>query len=343
MNEVIAAALGRPIDVEAAPRGSVAPPCPRPGSARPCHEVLRAGARVGVAGPGRLRARARVTPRFPDTPDRVEKRTIADLAEWPYPRQQLVPAHRGGPRPSQRRALPGLHPRLPVLPGRDDHPPGAGATRRAGAHHGIGRPGPHRLRRGGPRPPSRAPTTRASRRRSPRSSTTLPARDRCRSASPASGWMPSPSRTAAQIQRVRRHRSDLRSRGRHLADAPGDQQADPRRGSLRRGRCRLQPGVEAGQALLPDRPPTETDEDTLGIVNLAKQCVAIGRRYHKGVTVTASVGGFVPKVQTPFQWFGQNTIEELTREGPSPPRHGPSGAGPHHPLARPQGHRDRGW
>ena len=60
--------------------------------------------------------------------------------------------------------------------------------------------------------------------------------------------------------------------------------------------------------------PTETDQDTLGIVELAKQCVAIGRRYHKGVTVTASVGGFVPKVQTPFQWFGQNTIEELTRK-----------------------------
>ncbi len=60
--------------------------------------------------------------------------------------------------------------------------------------------------------------------------------------------------------------------------------------------------------------PTETDEDTLGIVALAKQCVAIGKRYHNSVTVTASVGGFVPKVQTPFQWFGQNTIEELTRK-----------------------------
>jgi len=60
--------------------------------------------------------------------------------------------------------------------------------------------------------------------------------------------------------------------------------------------------------------PTETDEDTLGIVALAKQCVEIGKRYHKGVAVTASVGGFVPKAQTPFQWFGQNTIEELTRK-----------------------------
>ncbi|MDA8367254.1 MAG: B12-binding domain-containing radical SAM protein, partial [Actinomycetota bacterium] len=60
--------------------------------------------------------------------------------------------------------------------------------------------------------------------------------------------------------------------------------------------------------------PTETDEDTLGIVTLAAKCVEIGRRYHSAPTVTASVGGFVPKPHTPFQWFGQNTVEELTRK-----------------------------
>jgi radical SAM family uncharacterized protein len=60
--------------------------------------------------------------------------------------------------------------------------------------------------------------------------------------------------------------------------------------------------------------PTETDEDVLGITALAKTCVEIGRRYHKNVTVTASVGGFVPKAHTPFQWFGQNTMEELRRK-----------------------------
>ncbi|MGH9235829.1 MAG: TIGR03960 family B12-binding radical SAM protein, partial [Acidimicrobiales bacterium] len=37
---------------------------------------------------GRIRA---VTPRFADVPERVEKRTIADLAQWPYPKRQLVP------------------------------------------------------------------------------------------------------------------------------------------------------------------------------------------------------------------------------------------------------------
>ena len=60
--------------------------------------------------------------------------------------------------------------------------------------------------------------------------------------------------------------------------------------------------------------PTETDEDTLGIVELAKNCAAIGRKHSNRVTVSASVGGFVPKAQTPFQWFGQNTVDELRRK-----------------------------
>lgn len=60
--------------------------------------------------------------------------------------------------------------------------------------------------------------------------------------------------------------------------------------------------------------PTETDEDTLGIARLARTCIEIGRRYHRSPSVTISVGGFVPKPSTPFQWFGQNTLTELTRK-----------------------------
>ncbi|MGD9752810.1 MAG: TIGR03960 family B12-binding radical SAM protein [Acidimicrobiia bacterium] len=60
--------------------------------------------------------------------------------------------------------------------------------------------------------------------------------------------------------------------------------------------------------------PTETDEDTLGIAELARNCVAIGQRHQRGASVTASVGGFVPKPFTPFQWFGQNTVAELDRK-----------------------------
>jgi radical SAM family uncharacterized protein len=60
--------------------------------------------------------------------------------------------------------------------------------------------------------------------------------------------------------------------------------------------------------------PSETDVDTLGIAELAKNCVDIGRKYTKRASTTVSVGGFVPKPFTPFQWFGQNTDIELQRK-----------------------------
>ncbi len=60
--------------------------------------------------------------------------------------------------------------------------------------------------------------------------------------------------------------------------------------------------------------PTETDDDTLGIAELAKNCAAIGRRHTGRASVTVSLGGFVPKPHTPFQWFGQNTEAELRRK-----------------------------
>jgi radical SAM family uncharacterized protein len=60
--------------------------------------------------------------------------------------------------------------------------------------------------------------------------------------------------------------------------------------------------------------PTETDEDIRGIAELARNCVELGRRHSGRASVTASVGGFVPKPHTPFQWFGQDTGAELQRK-----------------------------
>ena len=57
--------------------------------------------------------------------------------------------------------------------------------------------------------------------------------------------------------------------------------------------------------------PTEMDEDTLGIAEMARNVVEIGRRYTKGASCTASVGGFVPKAHTPFQWFGDRKSTRL--------------------------------
>ncbi len=60
--------------------------------------------------------------------------------------------------------------------------------------------------------------------------------------------------------------------------------------------------------------PTETEEDLDGIARLAHQVLQWGRKYGTGQRlpqVSVSVSSFVPKPHTPFQWMGQNTMEEL--------------------------------
>ena len=62
--------------------------------------------------------------------------------------------------------------------------------------------------------------------------------------------------------------------------------------------------------------PTETNDDILGISHLADEVVSIYKHTpketrNKNLRVTVSVSSFVPKPFTPFQWFGQNTQEEL--------------------------------
>ena len=50
--------------------------------------------------------------------------------------------------------------------------------------------------------------------------------------------------------------------------------------------------------------PTETDEDVLEIADLAKKVIATGREVsgRRDIRCTVSIGGFVPKPHTPFQW-----------------------------------------
>ncbi len=251
-----------------------------------------------------------VTPRYPDVPAVVEKRTIADLGAWPYPRRQLVPLTEV------------VHDRLNVEIFR-------GCTRgcrfcQAGM---ITRP----VRE---RPASQVrEMVRSGLDRTGYdevSLTSLSSADFSGIDEVVGGIINDPACSgqvsvslpslrvdaftvgvAAEIQKVRRT-------GLTFAPEGGTWRMRQVINKLIREED-LYGAVEAAFSQGWHRVklyfltglPTETEEDTLGIAELARNCAAVGRRHVRAPSVTASVGGFVPKPQTPFQWFRQDTVEEL--------------------------------
>ena len=288
----------------------------RPGGRR---GVLRALARVpGVYVPSmyeviydgdRLMA---VEPRHPDVPAVVEKRTVADLADWPYPKQQLVPLTEV------------VHDRLNVEVFR-------GCTRgcrfcQAGM---ITRPVRER-----PAEQVRTMVSEGLRRTGydEVALTSLSTADfsgieqvvadtvNGSGCSQVSVSLPSlrvdafTVGIAAQIQRARRtgltfapEAGTWRMRQVINKLITNDDLYSAVESAYSQGWRRMKLYFLTGL-------PTETDSDTLGIAELARNCVALGRTHVRSPSVTVSVGGFVPKPFTPFQWFGQNTVTELRRK-----------------------------
>ncbi len=255
---------------------------------------------------------AEVRPRHPDVPAVVEKRTIADLAEWPYPKQQLVPLTEV------------VHDRLSVEVFR-------GCTRgcrfcQAGM---ITRPVRER-----PAEQVRTMITEGLRRTGydEVALTSLSTADfsgiekviadtvtdaGCDQVSVALPSLRVDAFTvgiAAELQRARRT-------GLTFAPEAGSWRMRQVINKLIREED-LYGAVESAYSQGWRRMklyfltglPTETDVDTLGITELARNCVELGRGHHRSPSVTVSVGGFVPKPFTPFQWFGQNTERELRRK-----------------------------
>ena len=249
---------------------------------------LRGRARVEGRGPPRAAAtsccaasRSPATstcPKFYDVAyaaDGSIEAVVPEPARHPVPGPQ---AHADGPRrvalPGQAagaagrdraravlgRDLPRLHPRLPLLPGRHDHPPGPRALDRDHRRDGRerhpqvrlrgGRPAlalqrrPHRDRRGrqGPRRPLRGLQRLALAAQHPRRRLQHHAGQRVLPQRPALG-------------------PDLRPRGRLGADAQGDQQDGHRGGPDPHGRRGVLPRLAAGEALLHVRP---ADRDRRG-------------------------------------------------------------------------------
>jgi radical SAM family uncharacterized protein len=254
-----------------------------------------------------------IRPRYPEVPERVEKRTIADLAAWPYPRRQLVPLTEV------------VHDRLNVEVFR-------GCTRgcrfcQAGM---ITRPVRER-----PAEQVRTMVTEGLRRTGydEVALTSLSTADFSGIESVVQGIVDDPSTCgqvsvslpslrvdaftvgiAAQIQKARRT-------GLTFAPEAGTWRMRQIINKLIREEdlygavtSAFSQGWRRVKLYFLTGLPSETDEDTLGIHELARNCVDIGRSYTKGVSVKVSVGGFVPKPFTPFQWFGQNTVDELSRK-----------------------------
>ena len=251
-------------------------------------------------------------PRYADVPERVEKRTIADLAEWPYPRNQLVPLTEV------------VHDRLNVEVFR-------GCTRgcrfcQAGM---ITRPVRER-----PADQVRTMVAEGLRRTGydEVALTSLSTADFSGIEATVKGIVDNPGcgqvsvslpslrvdaftvGIAGQIQKARRT-------GLTFAPEAGTWRMRQIINKLIREEdlysavdSAFSSGWRRVKLYFLTGLPSETDEDTLGIVDLARNCVDIGRSYTKGASVKASVGGFVPKPFTPFQWFGQNTATELSRK-----------------------------
>ncbi len=65
--------------------------------------------------------------------------------------------------------------------------------------------------------------------------------------------------------------------------------------------------------------PTETDEDVLQIAAMAQEVIRAGRKAsgRNDIRCTISIGGFVPKPHTPFQWAAQcdpDTVDDRLRK-----------------------------
>lgn len=72
----------------------------------------------------------------------------------------------------------------------------------------------------------------------------------------------------------------------------------------------FQEGIESIKLYFMLGLPTETEEALLGICELSRKILAVGKEYTKRARITVNLATFIPKPHTPLQWERQISIEE---------------------------------
>lgn len=258
---------------------------------------------------GRIR---RVVPNRPGVPWRVRKHTVMDLDEWPYPRQPLVPLaesvhermsveiFRGCTRgcrfcqagmitrPVRERSLPGIGQMVErglAATGFEE----VGLLSLSSADHSEIRPLTRQLadRYQGTQTGLSLPSTRVD-------AFNIDLASELSRGGRRSGLTFAPEGGSERIRTVINKMVTEDDLVRTVATAYGN--------GWRQVKLYFMCGL-----------PTETDEDVLQIAALAKRVIATGREVtgQRDIRCTVSIGGFVPKPHTPFQWAGQASHQTI--------------------------------
>ncbi len=254
----------------------------------------------------------RVAPNTPGVPWRVCEAHRHGPRLVALPQAAPRPARRDRPRADVGRDLPRVHPRLPVLPGRDDHPTGPGALdhRRSARWSSGGSPRPGSRRSGCSRSPR--PTTPRSR------PITKGLADRYEGTQTGLS-LPSTRVDAFNIDLANELTRNGRRSGLTFAPEGGSERIRrvinkmvTEEDLIATVSAAYGAGWRQVKLYFMCGLPTETDEDVLQIAEVAKRVIETGRQVsgRRDIRCTVSIGGFVPKPHTPFQWAAQLGAEE---------------------------------
>jgi radical SAM superfamily enzyme YgiQ (UPF0313 family) len=287
----------------------------RGGPAAATELLLRLARTGGVYVPRVLRRRLPARRPHPARRAQPARRAVAGLeAHRDGPRRVALPedaagaARRDRARADERRDLPRLHARLPLLPGRHDHPAGARAQRSTGIGEMVEqRAGRDRLRGGRPAQPVQRRPLRDR-------------RDRQGLADRYEGTetglsLPSTRVDAFNIDLANELTRNGRRSGLTFAPEGGSERMRKvinkmvtEDDLIRTVTTAYGNGWRQVKLYFMCGLPTETDEDVLQIAR-ARQAgdprPAARPPARRDIRCTVSIGGFVPKPHTPFQWAAQ--------------------------------------